>query len=448
MDTSIAEVIRRFKREWTSLLDGETIRDICTEVGYCWRERVFDPVTTVHVFLTQLLHGNAALSYLPHLIGRNFSAAAFCLARARLPLSVFTTLVERIGRALQNEGCNEQLWHGHRVLIADGTGCSMPDTPELQEQFPQPPIQRQGCGFPVVRILALLHAGTGMILKVLTSSVSTHDITRVQELHPEFKANDILVADRAFCSYTHFCLLIQRGIHAVLRMHASQRFDFGPRGECVRVYTHTKIRKTIRLTKLGQCDQIVSWQKPVKAPRGQWLSQELFASLPEFLTVRQLQYAVAIPGFRSHTITLITTLLDADRYPLTNIAELYALRWSVEINFRHLKISMNMDVLHCTTLDGVLKEILMFCIIYNLVRLVILEASTQQNVHPSQISFIDALRWLATNGNLPLRLVVIPHRHPRFHPRCLKRRPKAFKFLRQPRQLLISRALSPTYALT
>jgi hypothetical protein len=95
---------------------------------------------------------------------------------------------------------------------------------------------------------------------------------------------------------------------------------------------------------------------------------------------------------------LVTTLLDPVAYPAEALAELYLGRWQIEVNFRHLKTTMGLEVLHCKTVAGVLKEMYMVAITYNLVRLVMLEASRRQQVPLDRISFIDALLGLAPLG--------------------------------------------------
>lgn len=86
----------------------------------------------------------------------------------------------------------------------------------------------QGCGFPTAHWLAMMHAGTGMITKMLAAPLRTHDLAKTAELHPELRANDVLVADRGFCSFAHFALLLQRGTHGVLRIHQRLLVDFTP----------------------------------------------------------------------------------------------------------------------------------------------------------------------------------------------------------------------------
>ena len=167
-------------------------------------------------------------------------------------------------------------------------------------------------------------------------------------------------------------------------------------------------------------------------------------ALPLTLQCRVLSYDVTRRGYRTKRIDLLTTLLDAEIYPLGELAKLYFRRWQVEINFRHLKITMNMDVLHCKTVDGVLKELMVFAIVYNLVRVVMVEAAWRQDVEVDRISFIDALRWLiAVAPREPLtKLVVNPDRQGRVEPRVKKRRMKQFDLMSLPRAVLRNRLLA------
>jgi hypothetical protein len=214
MVASVIAVLSRFKTEWATQLQPEAIIGACEEAGYtAWRDRVLTPVTTIQLFLLQILHGNTACSHLPHLSGLRFSAAAYCQARARLPLRLFDLLLERFGNALQPCLSNEGQWHGHRTFLVDGSGCSMPDTPALQETFGQPTVQRPGCGFPVARLLGLFHASTGLLLKLVVAPLLTHDLAQVHAVHPSLRPGDVLVGDRGLCSYAHLALLVQAGVH-------------------------------------------------------------------------------------------------------------------------------------------------------------------------------------------------------------------------------------------
>jgi len=287
----------------------------------------------------------------------------------------------------------------------------------------------------------MLHAGTGMITKMLASPLRTHDMKRTVELHPELQANDLLVADRGFCSYVHLALLLQRGVHGLLRLHQNTIVDFTPgRAHVLPHQRNTKQKKgkprSRWIKQLGVTDQIVEWQKPVDSPP--WMTAEQFASAPETITVRELRYKIHEKGFRSKEITLVTTLLDSARYTVDELASQYQQRWEIETNFGHLKTTMKMDVLKCKTVDGVLRELQMFALIYNLVRQVMLTAARRQSVDVRRISFIDALRWLqsAQPGDELPKLVVNPHRPNRLEPRVRKRRPKQYPLMNKPRRQL------------
>ncbi len=95
----------------------------------------------------------------------------------------------------------------------------MPDTLELQEYFGQPGGQKEGCGFPVASTLMLMHAGSGAIGDLLMRPLRVHDMSGVAQLHEDLRPGDVLVGDRAFASYAHLCLLRQRRLHGIFRMH-------------------------------------------------------------------------------------------------------------------------------------------------------------------------------------------------------------------------------------
>jgi hypothetical protein len=380
MALSISQILRQFKTDVATVLSADTIRQVCSNLNYSWRQRILDPVTTVHVFLLQILHGNTACTALSRLAGVAFTAAAYCDARMRLPLALFSDLLQRVCDALHSEIEDGARWHGHRTWSMDGSSFSMPDTPELQAHFGQPSAQRKGCGFPVAHMLALFHAGTGLLLRVLASPLRTHDMRNAAAMHPELEKGDILLADRGFASFAHLALLSQRELHAVFRCHQQQIVSFRVGRK------HTSQRRPKKglprsryVKRLGRRDQLVEYSKPKEIPK--WMDKDTFDGLPETLLVRELRFDTPQRGHRTKVITLVTTLLDPVLYPKSELADLYMRRWQIEVDFRHLKTTMGLEVLHCKTVDGVLKELYIFALSYNLVRLVIFYASLRQNVN-------------------------------------------------------------------
>lgn len=437
MATTIAEVIRQFKADVARALSADTIRQVCERRRHRWRERELDPVTTIHLFLTQVLHGNISCYGLRRVSDLAATPEAYCKARKRLPRAVFEDLLQAVADAADAETRTTGLWKGHRTWTMDGSNFSMPDTPALQEHFGQPSGQAEGCGFPRAHTLMPFHAGTGMLMRATASPMRTHDLSQAAGTHPAMAEGDVLVGDRAFASYAHLALLPQGNRHAVVRCHRQQIVDFRPGRPHT---THADAAKGVPRSRwvetLGPRDQRVEYFKPPTKPT--WMTDAAYAALPESMTVRELRYAVTTPGGRVKEITLATTLLDPVAYPAKDLAALYRTRWQIEVDIRHLKTTMGMEVLHCKTVDGVKKELCVYAIIYNLVRLVLGEAARRQEVPPPRISFVDVLRWLRTaEPGTPLpEMVVNPDRPDRQEPRVMKRRMKKFPLMTKPRQVL------------
>lgn len=451
MVRSILRAVEQIKADVAVHLHSDAIEAVCRELNYHWRERLLGPVVTIHAFLLQVLHGNTACDYVPHLMGRRFTGEAYAQARARLPLELFERLLASVCSSLATCRDESAKWLGHRVWMLDGSGCSIPDTPELQAAFGQPGQQAPGCGFPVAHLLTLFHAGTGLLQKVVVAPLRTHDLAGVQAMHVELTAGDVLLADRGFCSYAHLALLAQSGMHAVIRVHQKMIVCF----RVGRMHTppsgpYHKLRGLPRsrwIKRLGPRDQQVQYFKPKQPPR--WMQAEDFAALPDSLVLREMRYRVARPGYRTREVTLVTTLLDPARYPAEELAKLYGTRWQIETNLRHLKQTLKLDVLRCKTVKGVHKELRMIALAYNLVRLVMMRSAQLQQVPVYRISFIDALRWLSQgNADCGLdRLAVLPNRPGRVEPRVKKRRAKEYDLMQRPRaalkQILYSQPPAP-----
>jgi hypothetical protein len=200
MVPSVTTILQRFKTDWAAQLQHEAIHAACEAVGYtAWRDRLRNPVITVPLFLLPILHGHMACRHLPHRAGFYCSASAYCQARAKLPIRVLEHLLARLGQSAQSTVAAEGRWPGHRTFVVDGSGGSMPDTPVWQAAFGQPSEQHPGCGFPIARLLALFHAGTGLLTQLISAPLLTHDLAQGQHVHPALVPGDVLVADRGVC---------------------------------------------------------------------------------------------------------------------------------------------------------------------------------------------------------------------------------------------------------
>ena len=439
---TMTQALHNVKDYFTTYVPDRLIRQACAEVEYRWRQRQLGPVVTTYLFLQQILHGNTACTHLRHLSARPLNPSAYCQARARLPLPFFEALQRRVTDAVRADlpPAARRRWQRHRLFFLDGSAFSMPDTPELQKHFGQPGSQAAGCGFPVARLLVLFDYPTGMLRQTLALPLCSHDAAHAAALHPALQAGDVLVGDRAFSSYVHLALCRQRRLHGLFRVHQRQIVSFRCHRRQQTPQEPLPGQPTSRwLCRLGPHDQLVEYVKPIQRP--EWMTAQQWQQLPGTLVVREVRYRIRVPGVRTKEVTLVTTLVDAERYPAKELARLYGLRWGVETNLRHLKQTLGMDVLHCTTVAGVLKELMLFVLVYNLVRRVMAAAASRQKVAVDRISFMDAWRWLqqAEPASALPDLIVNPDRPGRYEPRVRKRRPKEFPLMTQPRAKLRKR---------
>jgi hypothetical protein len=444
MAGSIAGAVARLKRAADPLgaLGRGAVEAVCRELGHAWRDRELDPATTIGLFVQQVLHGNCPCSEVRHLAAAPFTPGAYCQARSRLPLAVYRSLLTRVvDAALPRTGEAGHLWRGHRVFHVDGTTFSMPDAPGLQKAFGQPAAQAPGCGFPAAHLLVLFSASTGLLLDTSAGPLYTGDVGVAAGMHPHLGAGDVLVGDDAFGTYAHLALLLRAGLHGLFPVHHSRIVDFTPRRpHCREGKGAVEGMPRSRWVKsLGRDDQLVEWFKPKTRPA--WMTPAAYARLPGSITVRELRRTVAGPAGNAVTPTMVTTLTDPRAYPAEgrhSLADLRMRRWDVETNIRHLKTTMGLEVLRCRTEQGVRKELVVFGIVYNLVRVAMLEAARRQEVPVARVSFADAYRWLrhARPGDAMPPLLVNPHRPGRAEPRAVKRRAKPHDLMNKPRDEL------------
>ena len=436
---SIASSLGRIKNNPLEFLDRALIERACRECDYTWRDRELDPATTVALFMQQILRGNIPCSEVRHLAGGTFTAQAYCDARSRLPLAVCQTLLYEVyQRFVPQTHRPEHLWFGHRTFHIDGSTFSMPDTPELRKCFGLPSGPQEGCAFPVAHLLMLFSAATGLLIDTWASPLRIGDLAETTEAHMHLEKGDIIIGDDTFSGYPHLASLMKQGLHGLFPVHHKRIVDFEKErahcGEGKKAVTGMPRSRWIK--SLGKEDQLVEYFKT--GPKPAWMNDAEFESLPESIIVRELRRTGVRPGLGKITILLVTTLLDPKAYPAAELLELRLRRWDIETNIGHMKTTMKMDVLHCKTEQGVRKELTIFSLLYNLVRVVMLEAARRQEVRVSRISFADAYKWMrhAQPGDVLPLLIVNPYRPNRIEPRCKKRRPKQYDLMNKPRDVL------------
>jgi hypothetical protein len=353
-----------------------------------------------------------------------------------LPEEFFSNVARQTGQALEKNVDEKWLWKSRRVLVFDGSSFSMPDTPENQAAYPQPTTQKPGLGFPLARIAAIFSLACAAILDIgicRYAGKGQSELGMLRTLWNLFRPGDIMLADRLMCAWTEMVMLKQRGVDSVCRLTSHRTADFH-RGQ-----------------RLGKDDHIVKWCKPAK-PRS--IERETYDTLPDYLMVRECRVRITQPGFRVKMLIVATTLLDANEFTLDDLAGLYRVRWTCELDLRSLKRTLQMDVLRCKTPELVRKELWTHILAYNLIRTIIAQAATKHDVEPRSISFKGAVQTLeafqpiiAIQGRQSTQVLLslyqqlldaiathrVADRPDRFEPRLRKRRPKHYGFLRKPR---------------
>ena len=311
----------------------------------------------------------------------------------------------------------------------------MPDTPANQRAYPQPRQQKAGCGFPIARVVVLICLATGCVLDAAIGGARgklTGEHALLRGLHGRLKPGDILVADAYYSSYDEVMRLRLMGVDVVMRQTGNRRSDF---------------RRGVRL---GREDHVVEWHRDRN--RRAWMSREEFAALPRVMAMRELRVRVEQPGFRTKSFVVVTSLLDPGVFRRGELAGLYRARWYAEIDLRSLKQTMKMDVLRCKTPAMVRKEFWAHLLAANLVRGMMAEAARRSRLLPRRLSFQGARQMIegfrvelnrAAPGEVAglvgvmlksLSELRVGDRPDRVEPRVVKRRPKAYPRMQEPRQ--------------
>jgi hypothetical protein len=221
--------------------------------------------------------------------------AAYCRARDALAAEGLQSAVEHTAEALSSRVSDEHLWRGRQVQVVDGTGIALPDTEANQEDYPQPSEQKPGCGFPVLRLVAFMSLATGAVSRYCIGTLHDHEQRLFQALCAHLKGGEVVLGDRNFGTFATLVLLKRQGVDGVFRRHQSRGAG----------------AKTLK--PLGQDDHLVRGSFIPRKQHPVWL--EASVRLPSTWVVREVSFEVTQPGFRTKSVTLVTTLLDAKRYP-------------------------------------------------------------------------------------------------------------------------------------
>ena len=431
--TALGPSVHQFERLFTAWIPGWRLAQ--QEEGAHSRDRCWNLRLVFWTFLWQISQAGAscreairqakALCLAGGAPPPPDTTSPYCQARAGLPLERLQEIHDGLVQESRAATATRDLWLGREVLVVDGSSVTAPDTAENQQAFPQQSVQKPGCGFPIIRLVGLLSLATGLLVSWATGPWQQHELTLLQTLWDHLPAGSVLLGDRGFCAWGLLAQCLRRNVEAVFRVKGSVRRDFR-RGQ-----------------RLSQHERLVSWRKPAQRPRT--LSPEEWNLLPEVLTLRLVRCRLGLPGFRSTQVILVTTLLDSVQYPPAALGQLYYRRWAMELTLRHLKTTLQMDLLSCKSPAMLEREWRLHILVHNLVRRLMLEAARRHGVPLERISFAGALaaarrysealaqarsqrrrRQLLDDLFHVLASDLVPDRPGRREPRAVKRRPKPY----------------------
>jgi Transposase DDE domain len=430
---------------FADVLPAERIETALHEEGAAWRDCVYSPLLTLWAFLGQVISPDgscraAVARVLAWLVSRGEppcmpQTGPYCKARTRLPEALLVRLMRETGAVLHQAALADWRWLGRRVKVVDGSTVTMPDTEANQAAYPQQPQQQPGLGFPIARLVVVFCLACGTVIDATLGRYQgkkTGENALVRTLTAAFLPDDVLLADRYFSGYFDIAFWKQHDVDVVTQLHQRRRCDLR------------------RGRRLGPNDHRVVWTKP---PRPAWMDEATYASMPDELVVREVRVRIAVPGFRTKVVVVVTTLLDADVYAARDLADLYRARWHAALDLRSLKITLGMDILRCKTPEMVRKEVWAHLLAYNLIRALMAEAAQEVGGTPRDLSFKGTLqtmkefaeRLLHARGQtrqelyswllLAIGAHQVNNRPDRIEPRARKRRPKQYPRLMQPRRV-------------
>lgn len=414
------------------MLNDASLHEIIEYYSNDCRQRDYPTCLTLSMFLRQVLCSDSScqkavndhnIELLQQGKEPNSSfTGAYCTARMRLQQEMIEKLSHETGQRLTEGAPESWLWQGYRVKLVDGTTITLPDTPDNQEKYPQHDNQLEGIGFPLVRLVAVTCYSSGAILGVNMGPYKgkgTGEMSLFARLIDKFDGGDLMLADRYFASFFLVATMLQKGVEVLFEQHGARKTDFR-RGK-----------------KLGPRDHLVTWKKPARPTA---MSKEEYATYPAEISVREVKVGGKV---------LITTLRCPKITKKSALKSLYKNRWHIELDIRNVKTTLGMESLSCKTAAMCEKELWVYTLAYNLVRILMAGSAQQAGIEPRKISFKHAVQIWNSLVGLPeinlngerrdviLKLVSqrkVGNRPDRVEPRAVKKRPKPFPRLQMSRQ--------------
>ena len=397
------------------------------------RERLYPPTETLSLFLTQAMNADRSCQHIVNqsavqrvsggLTPSSTRTGGYCRAHQRLPLTMVSHLTRYLGEELHRRVPEQWHWLGRPVKLVDGTTVTMPDTPQNQEAFPQQRGQQPGLGFPICRLVGITCLASGALLDAAIGRFhgkGGDERTLLRSLEGHFTEGDVLLGDALFATYFFIAAMQAKGVDLLMEQQGARRRT-------------TDFR---RGKKLAQRDHLIVLTKPKIRPH--WMTDADYQAAPSTITVRE---------FKANGKVMVTTMTCSNTYPKEALKLLYKSRWRVELDIRNIKDTLGMNILACKSPAMAVKEIWVYLLAYNLIRLMMAQSALPADLSPRQLSFKHCLQlWVLGSQQLDrsdekqmtAMLVLmaqqrVGNRPGRIEPRAVKRRPKAFPLLVKPR---------------
>ncbi|MCG7852318.1 MAG: IS4 family transposase [Methanosarcinaceae archaeon] len=415
-----------------SIISRETVEMIFD--GFTQRRRKFHIHPLLQVFVMQIASGGSCRQaiarginqgLLP--IGTSPKTTAYINARSRIPEEQLKEFFVTTGKMLEEEAREQWVFENRQVKVVDGTTFTLHDTEQNQAEYSQPSGQKEGCGFPMMCASILMGLESGAIIDAATVAGTGYEHPLFRILWRSLNKGDIVLGDALYGSYAELVKLREMEVDGLFR-------------------SGTKKFKVQNAKRIGENEWLYEWHCPPSP--GKWVKRN---ELPDSITVRVIRFNGGHKGCRGKQVTIYTTLLDQDKYPSEDLMKLYYRRWGIEVAFDDIKTTMGLEMLSCKTPSGCRKELWAGLLLYNLIRIIMLDASIRHKISVFRLSFAGTLhkfietcmgRLVATDPYLAYIVLVrsiiedpLQYRPGRVEPRKLKRRPKRYSLMAQPREI-------------
>jgi hypothetical protein len=353
----IASSLGEYALQFEPFLPAELLEELSASK----RERHYGNTTTFWAWLSQIIDQNASCSKAVSMV-QSWCAQAqlpipssdtggYCMARKRLAPAFLKGINEHLSTHMSRRIREEDRWHGHALKAIDGTSVKLMDTVENQQSYPQPSSQKPGCGFPVMGVVGIINLSHGGWNAFATAPNDTHELTVTGQLMGHFESGDLVLADRAFCSYELIAQLLERGVHSLMRLHHARH----------------RVLDWREGAKISKNERLVTWSKPSRQSKCSKLSEEQWEALPETLSIRLIKHRCQGRDKNQRDIIIATTLSDL-KYTGEELAALYEQRWDIELKIRDIKTTLGMEDFAVRSPEMAEKTLSMIMITYNLIK--------------------------------------------------------------------------------